>query len=358
MNASSDSFSGTGAPPTTVLFTCVGRRVELMQAFRAAAARLGLTLKVAAVDADPTAPALAYADVKRLLPRATDPDYIPALAAFARQTQARLLIPTTDTDLLALSAARADFERDGCLPLIGAPEVVRVCRDKLLTFDLLRAAGIDTPATYTPAQIRAEAQPRFPLFIKPRTGSASIWVHKINDAEELAFYLQRVNDPIVQEFVVGIEHTLDVYVGLSGAPRCVVPRARWQVRAGEVSKGVVVKHHGVMAAGRRVVEKLGDSLRGLVTLQCILTPDDRIRFIEINPRFGGGAPLSIAAGADFPRWLLEELHGRAPAIALDGFRHGIAMLRYDWSVFVGLDEDLRAELRPPLNPSPPFIDPQ
>jgi carbamoyl-phosphate synthase large subunit len=144
----------------------------------------------------------------------------------------------------------------------------------------------------------------------------------------------------VQEFVAGLEHTLDVYVGLTGVPRCVVPRARWQVRGGEVCKGVVIKDHRIMEAGRKVVETLGRSLRGVVTLQCIVTADQRIRFIEINPRFGGGAPLGIAAGADYPAWLIQELRGETPEIEFDGFAHGLCMLRYDWSAFLPLGDNL------------------
>lgn len=109
-----------------------------------------------------------------------------------------------------------------------------------------------------------------------------------------------------------------------------------------------------MEAGRAVVERLGRSLRGLVTLQCIVTPQDRIRFIEINPRFGGGAPLGIAAGADYPAWLIQELLGQAPAIAFDGFRHGLCMSRYDWSVFLPLGNDLAQTPTRPLRPFPPF----
>jgi hypothetical protein len=68
----------------------------------------------------------------------------------------------------------------------------------------------------------------------------------------------------------------------------------------------------------------------------------------------GGAPLGIAAGADYPCWLLQELAGRKPQIAFDGFRHGLCMLRYDWSAFVPLDEDLRPKLAAPLRTYPAF----
>ena len=84
---------------------------------------------------------------------------------------------------------------------------------------------------------------------------------------------------------------------------------------------------------QEVKEVLGEC-RGVVTVQCMMTPRGRIRAIEINPRFGGGAPLAIHAGADFPRWILMELMGEKPRINPNGFRDDIAMLRYDESVFV------------------------
>ncbi len=333
--------AGGRSNPVTLLFTCVGRRVELLQAFRAAARRLRLRLRLVGTDSDPTAPALYCVDEPVLVPRASDPGCMPALLEAVRTHGAHMLIPTTDTDLAVVSEQREQIAAAGCVPLIANPGVIATCRDKMLTYEHLRRHGIDTPATYGREQVLALPTRTFPLFIKPRAGSASQWVHKLEDERDLDYYLHRVQDPIVQEFVEGVEHTLDVYVGLSGQPRCVVPRARWQVRTGEVSKGVVVKDPEIMNAGRRVVESLGSSVRGVVTLQCIVTPQRRIRFIEINPRFGGGAPLGIAAGADYPAWLLQELRGRTPQIAFDGFRHGLCMLRYDWSVFVPLEANLK-----------------
>jgi carbamoyl-phosphate synthase large subunit len=73
---------------------------------------------------------------------------------------------------------------------------------------------------------------------------------------------------------------------------------------------------------------------GVITVQLILTPEGHIRIIEINPRFGGGAPLSIKAEADFPKWLFQELLGKEPQIRFDGFQDGLIMLRYDSQVWL------------------------
>ncbi|MFH1748078.1 MAG: ATP-grasp domain-containing protein [Planctomycetota bacterium] len=338
----------------TLLFTCVGRRIELLQSFRAAAKRLGYKLRIVAVDNDVTAPGLICADEPVVVPPAKDPQYLPTLLETVARYQADALIPTTDTDLPVISAHRAEFDAAGCIALIADLDVIRICRNKLKTYRFLHENGIDTPASYTVEEILSRSQLDFPLFSKPLSGSAGQRVNRINDRLDLEYFTKRYDDLIIQEFVDGQEYTLDAYVGLNGQTRCVVPRARWQVRTGEVCKGVVVKDPRIMAAGRRVVDALGNSPRGVVTLQCILTPDQRIRFIEINPRFGGGAPMAIAAGADFPAWLLQELRGEIAPVTFDGFRHGLCMLRFDWSAFLPLDDDLTPKITKPLHPFPPF----
>ncbi len=115
--------------------------------------------------------------------------------------------------------------------------------------------------------------------------------------------------------------------------RCVVPRKRIEVRAGEVSKGQVVKHPLICDEAAGLVEKLGAG-PGVITLQLFLTDDNKVKFIEVNPRFGGGVPLSIKAGANFPKWILQELIGRKANIRFDGFKDNLIMLRYDGEVWL------------------------
>ena len=115
--------------------------------------------------------------------------------------------------------------------------------------------------------------------------------------------------------------------------RCVVPRKRIEVRAGEVSKGQVAKNTRIMSEAAKLVERLGAG-PGVITLQLFLTGDGKIKYIEINPRFGGGVPLSIKAGADFPKWILQELAGGKPNIRPNGIKDGLIMLRYDSEVWL------------------------
>jgi carbamoyl-phosphate synthase large subunit len=177
------------------------------------------------------------------------------------------------------------------------------------------------------------------LFLKPWDGSAGRGNTVVNNRKELLFYAKRVPNAICQELVEGTEYTCDVYVDFGMKVRCVVPRKRIEVRAGEVSKGQTAKNARIMSEATRLVEKLGAG-PGVITLQLFLTDGGKIKYIEINPRFGGGAPLSIKAGADFPKWILQELTGRKPNIRPDGFKDGLIMLRYDSEVWLNADHDL------------------
>jgi carbamoyl-phosphate synthase large subunit len=316
-----------------LLLTCLGRRVELVRAFRQAAEKLGIELEIHGADSSRLSPAIHMVDRAHFVPTIASGGYIDALERIVKRSGINLLIPLIDSELPDIAAARNRFADLGCLALISSPRVVQTCRDKLAMFDALRQAEIDTPETWTWDEALRRKRRRFPYYLKPRAGSAAMGNYIVRDADELRVFGQRVKEPIVQEFVEGSEYTLDVYTGLDGRPRCVVPRLRLEVRSGEVSKGRIVKDRAIMTVGRRVVEMLGEC-RGVVTVQCIVTPDRKIRVIEVNPRFGGGAPLSIHAGADFPKWILQELLGSRPRINPTGFRDDVAMLHYDDSVFL------------------------
>lgn len=318
--------------PIHVLMNCIGRRIELLDAFRAAGKAMRRRVVVWGTDRSWTAPGMHCVDHAVLSPAIDDPGYVDFLVQLVRKNRISLAVPLIDSDLLKLSQARPDFATNGCTLLISSPRVVAICRDKMLAFHHLRRSGIDTPQTWTLDDVIAQTRPKFPLYIKPRSGSAARGHYVCEDRESLLLLARRVPDPIVQEFVEGVEFTLDAYAAFDGVPRCVVPRRRIEVRTGEVSKGEVVMDKEIIALGKRVVESLGECV-GVITIQCIRSADGRTRVIEINPRVGGGLPLGIRAGADAPLWIMQELSGRTPRIDPRRIRDGLMMLRYDSSVF-------------------------
>ena len=109
-----------------ILFTGVGRRVELMQAFRNAALVLNMELKIYGADMAGTAPALAYCDYTRKVVAMNAPGYIDNLLEICRNDHIDLIIPTIDTDLLVLSENKGRFEANGTRVLISEPDKIRI----------------------------------------------------------------------------------------------------------------------------------------------------------------------------------------------------------------------------------------
>ena len=323
--------------PINILFEASGRRVSLVRAFRRALDETGIPGQTIAANADRRAAALYVADIAAIVPRISAPDYVEALIRLCRKHEVALLVPLIDPALPVLAARAADFERVGTRLMVSSPETIAIGADKTATGAFFRANGFRTPRIFSETEVAALGANDFPVFAKPAEGSSSIGAGSIRSAEELS--IRRAADPtlVVMELVRGEEFTIDVYVDFQGVPRCAVPRLRLETRAGEISKGITVRDEALIALSLEVACKLPGAI-GCLTLQAFKVADGGYVFIEINPRYGGGYPLSWHAGADYTRWMIEEAAGVAPDFARgQAFRANLGMLRYDDEIIVDGD---------------------
>ncbi|MCG8513356.1 MAG: ATP-grasp domain-containing protein, partial [Halanaerobiales bacterium] len=185
-----------------------------------------------------------------------------------------------------------------------------------------------TPLTFLPGQLKKH---KFPLLIKPRCGQGSQQVFKLNNQKEYDFFTAYIDDPIIQEYIEGTEFTIDTVSDLTGRLIAAVPRKRIEVRGGEVSKAVTVKEERLINWTKEIIE--GMKMIGPANLQAIITPEDEIKFIELNPRFGGGVPLSYQAGVNYPKIITSLIKKEEVKPFLGEFEDGLAMLRYDCPLF-------------------------
>lgn len=310
-----------------ILFTGVGRRVELIQAFRQAALTLNINLKIYGADLEGTAPALAFCDYTRKVCSMKDSNYIAELKAICNIDRIDLLIPTIDTDLLILSESTKGF--DHTKVLISDSDKIKICRDKNLTADFFEQCGCKTPRTVNNYELYTGD---YPCFIKPKDGSSSINAFKANHFDELMMYAAQIKDYIIQPFIEGMEYTVDIFCDFAGKPIYITPRERLQVRAGEVLKTQISMDQKIIEECSRIIEKFRPV--GPVTVQLIrqnITDDDY--FIEINPRYGGGAPLSMKAGARSAETVLKLLLNEKLEENLD-ISDGAVYSRFDQSVCI------------------------
>jgi len=315
-----------------VLFTCIGRRVSLLKAFQRAARQLHMDVEFLGADCQAASPALQLCDHKFLVRPTDHRRYMADIREIVKTQRVDLLVPTVDLDLKALARRRKYFAEVGCRVLVSSPRVIEICQDKRQTHEFLMKQGIDTPLTVpVEEQLKTRALP-YPCYVKPWNGYAGKFNCCAESREDLKSLARKVPDAICQAFVTGDEFTCDVYVDMANQVRCAVPRQRLEIRSGEVSKARVVMAPDVIEVARHVVKRLKAG-PGVITVQLIRTPDSQLKVIEINPRFGGGVPLSIKAGANFPKWILQELTGQFPSIDTAKFHDDLVMLRYDKEVW-------------------------
>lgn len=315
-----------------VLILSAGRRVELVKAFKNAQKKLNMqNAKVIAVDISKYAPALYFADNFYLVPRVTDIKYIDTIIDIAIKENIDLIVPTIDTELIVL-ASNKDYieEKTNAKVLISDKEIIEICNDKNKTIEFLQQNGFDLPNTLNEDDLKNKAY-KFPLFIKPKDGSSSINTFIINDEKELQFFKEYVKEPIIQERIEGNEYTVDVCMDFEGNVISIVPRIRIATRSGEILKGKIDKNNHVIEDVKRLMQTLKPI--GHITVQCFLTKDNVIKYIEINPRFGGGAPMSFYAGANSPEFLLRMLNGEELSYSED-FQDGLVFSRFDDSILI------------------------
>jgi len=305
--------------------------VALLEAFRRAMAELELSGKLIVTDITDSSPAFHVADEGILVPVVGTLQYIPKLLEIVETRRVKLLVPLTDLDLRSLARQRDRFTQAGCTVMVGQEQTVTLCRDKLRTDTMLEQAGLERIRTYKLSEFRKK--PFYPCFIKPIRGSGSVGTAIIKNAREFRSHVATYGDLlIVQQYVQGPEFTVDVYRTREGEVKCVVPRQRLVIRSGEVEKGITVKDDKLIAETICLAQHL-EGIWGVFCCQCRKDEDGTIRFFEINPRFGGGAPLSIAAGANLPLYLLQEVTGRPITARVGQFTDRLLMMRYDEAVF-------------------------
>lgn len=313
-----------------LLLLSAGRRVGLLEAFRAEVLSRGIQSKILATDSNPLmSPACRMADQAFAVQRATADGYIEQLLVICEQNSVGLVIPTIDTELLRLSQARCLFAERGIHVAISDESLVQCCRDKRQSSHLFASIGVETP------RILSRDQLTFPCFAKPYDGSRSIGAVRLDTELDLTSGILQNSTLMFMEYIDNSfdEYTVDAYYDRSGDLKCLVPRHRLEVRDGEISKGVTRKSH--------VFEYLKEKLagirgaRGCLTVQLFARPDgQRYVALEINPRFGGGFPLSYAAGANFPGWLIDEYLLGKEIPFFDGWEADLLMLRYDSQLLV------------------------
>src|SRR4030042_1017314 len=156
-----------------ILFTCIGRRVSLLNSFKKAAKELKLKCRFLGTETTELSSALQLCDKKFIVKPVSHENYIKQLLQIIKQNHVKLLVPTIDLDLQILAENREKFAAAGCTVLVSKPQAVKICQDKRKTFEFFVKNGFHTPKTLSTKEALDKKDLRSPCFLKPWDGYAS-----------------------------------------------------------------------------------------------------------------------------------------------------------------------------------------
>jgi carbamoyl-phosphate synthase large subunit len=246
-------------------------------------------------DADPQAKSFGVPpDAWHVIPPATAPDFVDALARLCRNLEVDLLVPGVDEELLIVSRAPTPIAPQVLLP---PAEFVERHLDKLASTMHLKALGLPAPDTEL---LRERRRVTFPCIVKPRRGRGSRHVAVVHSEAELEAHVllsrRQAEDFIVQRYLEGQEYTVTMVADRTGVLRAVVP-VKVALKKGITLRAETDRDERVAAAC--VAIHRAQPAGGCFNIQLVKTESGDVMPFEINPRISTTTCLALAAGVDF-----------------------------------------------------------
>ena len=270
---------------------------------------------VIGMDTHPEATGRFFCDAFHQVPRVGDAGYKTAVLDIISTRHVDLFVSWLDPEIMFwneqyyLGGIPGEMSRQFAMAF--RPDL-REVYDKFLLHALLERHDIETPATRLLSHDESFASFKDPIVIKPRLGSGSRDTYIAETCEDAEYYRRsllrrslRLDQFLAQEFIDGLEYTVDVFA-LDGAVENAVIRSRREHR-GVSLRGETVHDDGI----ERVVRTLCGALKmdGLSNIQ-LIRREGTSYVTDINLRPSGTIMFSINAGVDLLGNVIERIEGR------------------------------------------------
>jgi carbamoyl-phosphate synthase large subunit len=264
--------------------------------------------KIIGTDSDSLAPGGFMADIFSTMPEAREESlFVDKLFELVKIHKVTVLMPSSGFDIYPYSKYRKELQELGANAVVSDIEVLEICRDKMRTYQEL-LPRFKVPFTTT----EPDKIPSFPVIAKPRFGKGSRDVIMIEDESDLRYVTSKYHDMIFQQYLPGIEYTIDVLSDLNKEPLFAVPRIRLQTKGGISTKGKIVRNQKMEEDCMNIAKSIG--IRGPCCIQMKETHDSEPQLVEVNARLGGGTIFTTLAGANMPELILDLVEGQKISI--------------------------------------------
>lgn len=279
-----------------IFFSSPGRRVELIKIFK----KEIKDVCIIGGDYSQNSPALLFCDKRFKLPYKINDEYIHYVLKICIEQKVNLVIPLIDHELELYAKYKKIFARYGIVVMISSEESINISADKMNTFDFFdKFDFISNPFTSLLINFKEEDFSGEEVILKPKNGSSGIGVHKVKKQKVNKFSkILELNELqyIVQEYIdFDYEITTDVFIDNNNKLIELCQRKRLKVRGGEVERAVTSKDPQINKIVEQIVKNT--SFFGVINIQFMIK-NNKYYIGEINPRFGGGFPLSYYSGAN------------------------------------------------------------
>lgn len=311
-----------------ILILSAGTRNKVVQYFKRE-----LAGNVISTDCSDIGPALYDSDKAYVVPRIDAPDYIDAILDICKKENVGGVFSLIDPELSLLAKNADKFTKIGVTPIVSSYELCETSLDKYAMYEMLIKLGIPTAKCFLDMELfevaRSNGELDFPVFVKPRKGSASLNINAVKSEEMLKALFHDYEDLLIQEFMPGQEYGADVYIDmLSGKCTSIFLKKKIKMRAGETDKSISVKDENLFEQIKNFVEAVG--YRGMIDIDLFHDEKNDVWYLsEVNPRFGGGYPHAYECGVNFPRQIINNLEGKENPVTIGDYREGIYMMKYN-----------------------------
>jgi carbamoyl-phosphate synthase large subunit len=271
---------------------------------------------------------------RRIISPGKSESFVDELIGLCADDAIDVLFSTVDVELPPLARRRTEL---GAVLAAPSLDTLETCLDKF-ALAVRCAPLLRTPTTHLVGPAAAAEDWTFPIIVKPRSGAGSRGVRLVHSRADLDA-LGHDETLIAQENLPGDEYSVDVIANANGTVIAAVPRTRTRVDSGVSIAGLTVRDEGLEATATAVAEAIG--LTGVANVQLRRDVNGVPALLEVNPRFPGAMPLTIAAGVDMPSLALDLALGLDLPASIP-FRE-IANVRFLEDVFVDPAEILHSE---------------
>lgn len=311
-----------------ILITSAGRRTRLLEYFKKELKAIG---NLIAADCSALAPALYTADKHFIVPRIDDPRYIDAIKIICIEEKINGVLSLIDPELSLLAKYTEELNEIGVTAIVSSYEECELWLDKYASAKFFEDNGFNHAKTYNSLldfeKGLENGEIAFPVFIKPRKGSASLNINKAVNMKQVELLMESSKDMIIQELLVGEELGVDVYVDLiSKKVVSIFAKEKIAMRAGETDKAKSIKPAVLFTIIEELVAKAG--LIGAIDID-VFHINGEYYISEINPRFGGGYPIAYECGANFPRYIINNLKGIVNEPRIGNYDENIFLMKHD-----------------------------